>query len=195
VIEKINEVNRANPKAGIIIDLKERAMHLSAIEKLKAEIEESCKISVSQVFSNTSDVLHQRRSSHSLAELTETFSYDKAFYIRSSVRCGVVADLEGPVVLLGNLNAGGSLKSTGSICILGECSGEAWAGSAGDANAFLFAMSFKPVRIRIGDCFIGASDVPADLYGGPVMCGVTGNEITMRKHPEEILSKGCVTIE
>jgi len=195
IIEKINEVNRDTPKTSVIIDLKERSLHISEIEKLKAEVEQNCKISVSQVFSNTSDMLHQRRKPQKQAELTEFFSYDKAFYIRSSIRCGRVADFEGPVVLLGNLNAGGSLKSTGSICILGECSGEVWAGSSGDANAFLFALNFRPVRVRIGDCFIGASDVPADLYGGPVMCGVTGGEITMRKHPEENISKGCVTIE
>lgn len=195
IIEKIKEVNHDTPKNGLIIDLKERSLHISEIEKLKAEIEEKCKISVYQVFSNTSDLLHQRRKPQHLSELPETFAYDKAFYIRSSIRCGRVADFEGPVVLLGNLNAGGSLKSTGAVCILGECSGEVWAGSSGDVNAFLFAFSFKPVRVRIGDCFIGASDVPADLYGGPVMCSITGSEITMRKYPEEILSKGCVTVE
>lgn len=185
---------RSGVKSEAIIDLGERGMRPAEIERLKNEIEASCNIRVQHIFSNTADVI-PRRQRQTLEVSAPVREHQKALFIRGSVRCGQVIDHTGPVVVAGNLNAGGFIRSGSSVTVLGDCAGEIVAGATGDTDSFIFACGFRPVRVKIGSFALGISDIPSDVVGGHAICGVTGDSISVSRHGGGAEVKGCIEIE
>jgi len=75
------------------------------------------------------------------------------FYYRGSVRSGQIIRQNSSVVIVGDVNPGAEIKSTGNIIVLGSLKGTAWAGapgiSGGDLDCFVAALDFQPMQIRI----------------------------------------------
>jgi len=75
------------------------------------------------------------------------------FYYRGSVRSGQIIRQNGSIVIVGDVNPGAEIKATGNIIVLGSLKGTAWAGAPGrtdgDLNAFVAALDFQPMQIRI----------------------------------------------
>lgn len=67
-----------------------------------------------------------------------------------TVRSGQVVDAVGDILLLGDVNPGGTIRSTGSIHVLGNLRGIAHAGVEGDDQAIIAAASMSPAQLRIG---------------------------------------------
>lgn len=67
------------------------------------------------------------------------------------VRSGQTVEYEGHLLLLGDVNPGGTLRCTGDIYVLGALRGTAHAGSEGDAQAIIAASLMKPTQLRIAD--------------------------------------------
>lgn len=68
-----------------------------------------------------------------------------------TVRSGQVLEFNGDILLLGDVNPGGTVKSTGSIFVLGNLRGVAHAGINGDNEVIIAAASMLPTQLRIAE--------------------------------------------
>lgn len=74
------------------------------------------------------------------------------------VRSGQVLEITGDLLLIGDVNPGGTVKATGNVFIMGALKGVAHAGSEGNNEAVIAASVMKPSQLRISDCINRAPD-------------------------------------
>lgn len=71
--------------------------------------------------------------------------------IRRIIRSGQKLEVEGDLLLVGDINPGGLVISTGNIYIMGNLHGIAHAGANGDVEAIIAASYMKPSQLRIAN--------------------------------------------
>lgn len=71
--------------------------------------------------------------------------------ISQTVRSGQVLSVKGDLLLIGNVNPGGTLQATGNIYVMGNMHGIAHAGFNGDERAVVVATFMKPSQLRIAN--------------------------------------------
>lgn len=71
--------------------------------------------------------------------------------ITGMIRSGQTVEHDGDILLLGDLNPGGTLLCTGDIYILGALRGVAHAGTEGKADVIIAASLMRPTQLRIAD--------------------------------------------
>ncbi|QPC47047.1 septum site-determining protein MinC [Mangrovibacillus cuniculi] len=86
--------------------------------------------------------------------------------ISSFVRSGQVVTIRGDVLLIGDVNPGGTLRATGNIYIMGSLKGIAHAGCEGDSEAVIVASSMRPMQLRIAEQIHRAPDHKETEIGG-----------------------------
>lgn len=74
------------------------------------------------------------------------------------VRSGQVIEVPGNLLLIGDVNPGGTVKAGGNIFVMGALKGIAHAGCYGNDQAVIAASSMKPSQLRISDCLNRAPD-------------------------------------
>ncbi|WP_087971804.1 septum site-determining protein MinC [Oceanobacillus rekensis] len=89
--------------------------------------------------------------------------------VNQIVRSGQVLEIKGDLLLIGDVNPGGKVISTGNIYILGNLFGIAHAGFEGDHDSFIVASYMKPTQLRIADYISRAPDYESD--GVYMECG------------------------
>ena len=82
-------------------------------------------------------------------------------YIQSTVRSGTEIRHPGTVVVLGDINPGGSIVAEGDVLVWGALRGIAQAGSAGNGLCLIMALRLEPTQIRIADFVARAPEAPA----------------------------------
>lgn len=68
---------------------------------------------------------------------------------RGTVRKGETVEADKPLVILGDVDPGARVISSGSVIIEGCCMGTVTAGAGGDPEAFVCALTLLPARLRI----------------------------------------------
>lgn len=76
---------------------------------------------------------------------------DQAVIYTGSLRSGQSVKYDKSVIVLGDIKPGASISSDGSIFILGSLRGSAYAGAGGDDSAFVMALEFDPLQVRIAN--------------------------------------------
>lgn len=71
-------------------------------------------------------------------------------FLKGNMRSGEEFEAEHSVVILGDVNNGATIVSSGNIVVLGSLKGNAYAGIPNNENAFVAALSMEPVQLRIG---------------------------------------------
>ncbi len=93
--------------------------------------------------------------------------------IKKTVRSGQAIVHDGDVMLIGNLNDGGEIISSGNVVIIGEARGVIRAGSIGDEEAIIYATLMMPELVEIARHVIHVSEpvenAIAYLRGGKVL--------------------------
>jgi septum site-determining protein MinC len=74
------------------------------------------------------------------------------------VRSGQVLEVPGDLLLVGDVNPGGTVKAGGNIYVMGTLKGIAHAGCQGDDQAVITAAVMKPSQLRISDCINRSPD-------------------------------------
>lgn len=74
------------------------------------------------------------------------------------VRSGQVIEVQGNLLLIGDVNPGGTVKAGGNIFVMGALKGIAHAGCNGNDQAVIAASSMKPSQLRISECLNRAPD-------------------------------------
>lgn len=72
-------------------------------------------------------------------------------FYRGTLRDGQSIETEHSIVILGDVEVGCSVYSAKDIVVLGNLSGEVYAGATGNHNHFVVALDMNPQKLRIGD--------------------------------------------
>lgn len=72
-------------------------------------------------------------------------------FYKGNIRSGQVLEFTGSMIIIGDVNPGALVRAEGNIVILGALKGTAHAGCNGMTDAFVAALSMKPVQLRIAD--------------------------------------------
>ncbi len=76
---------------------------------------------------------------------------EEGYFFKGSLVDDNELEKEQSIVILGDVNAGCVVKSTGSIIVLGGLYGKAYAGTEGNARTFVAALEMSPEKIKIGE--------------------------------------------
>ncbi|USG68461.1 septum site-determining protein MinC [Brevibacillus ruminantium] len=83
-----------------------------------------------------------------------------------TVRSGQVLEFDGDLLLLGDVNPGGTIRTTGSIYVLGNLRGYAHAGIKGDTQVIIAAAVMSPTQLRIAEVISKPGEEWASSTGG-----------------------------
>ena len=89
---------------------------------------------------------------------------DDPLYMQGTVRSGVEIRHAGTVVILGDVNPGGSVIAEGDILVWGRLKGLAHAGSKGNAVSRIMALRMEPTQLRIADKVARPPETPPSEY-------------------------------
>lgn len=92
-------------------------------------------------------------------KLMELNSNTGQFY-KGNLRSGQVLEVETSIIIIGDVNPGAKVVSTGNIVILGSLKGNVFAGATGNDKSFVVALDMRPVQIRIADIIARSPDKP-----------------------------------
>lgn len=74
---------------------------------------------------------------------------DQAFLLKRTIRSGQQLFFPGNVVILGDVNPGGTVEATGDIVVMGNLRGNALAGCEGNQEAMITALEFSFSQLKI----------------------------------------------
>ncbi len=89
------------------------------------------------------------------------------------VRSGQVLEIEGDLLLLGDVNPGGTVIASGNIYIMGVLRGIAHAGCKGNKEAVILASKMEPSQLRVADIVSRAPDMK-DYENHDMECAYIG---------------------
>lgn len=85
-------------------------------------------------------------------------------YLQITIRSGVEIRHPGSVIVLGDVNPGGSIVAAGDIIVLGRLRGFTHAGSEGNTQAVILALQMEPTQLRIADVVARAPEQILDEF-------------------------------
>lgn len=94
---------------------------------------------------------------------TEREDLNEPLYLQTTIRSGVEVRHSGSIILLGDLNPGGSAIAAGDIIIWGSLKGIAHAGASGNRSSRIMALKMQPTQLRIADLVARAPEKSPDL--------------------------------
>jgi septum site-determining protein MinC len=86
------------------------------------------------------------------------------------IRSGQVLEVRGDLLLLGDVNPGGTVMAGGNIFVLGALRGIAHAGCSGNEEAVIASSVMKPSQLRIADVVSRAPDTTKVVDGVEMEC-------------------------
>lgn len=149
-LEQLLEQTPKNSKKDVPVTVEIGKRYLSDKQKtiVKNIIEENSEFFV-QTFQ--SDVILK-------SEAIELQKESEVKVINRVVRSGQILEINGDLLLIGDVNPDAKVIATGNIYILGHLLGVAHAGAKGDRHAFIVASYMKPNQLRIADYISRAPD-------------------------------------
>lgn len=159
-----SQTQKDEPNVPVTVKLGNRYLHKEQREKLVNLIEKGNNFTLQSCDSNLI----------SKDEALKWLANDEIKSINRIVRSGQVLEVTGDLLLIGDVNPGGKVISTGNIYIMGQLNGVAHAGSGGDNQAVIVASYMKPSQLRIADYISRAPDYePQGVY---MECGFVDEE-------------------
>lgn len=127
-------------------------------EKELKETEESLEEKeLLQITENSSDEdnLEEKRVIH---ETTSSCADNTGMFYRGTLRSGQTLETKDSLVIIGDVNPGATVIAGGNIIVIGALKGSVAAGSNGNHNAFVMALSMEPIQIQIADIIARSPD-------------------------------------
>lgn len=85
-------------------------------------------------------------------------------FYRGTLRSGQTIDVDGSIVVLGDINPGAQIIAGGNVVVLGCLKGTVHAGYPADRSAFVAALMMEPMQIQIGECIARSPDQKEKLF-------------------------------
>lgn len=96
--------------------------------------------------------------SKTLEEKLMSMNTNTGQFYKGTLRSGQVLEFDTSIVILGDVNAGAQVVSTGNVVVLGKLLGNVYAGASGKDSCFVVALKMNPTQIRIGDVIARSPD-------------------------------------
>ena len=111
------------------------------------------------------EVLDKIKTEKQREKVEETFPESRLgkngqFY-RGTLRSGQKIEVDGSIVILGDINPGAQIIAGGNVVVLGCLKGTVHAGYPDDKNAFVAALMMEPMQIQIGSFIARSPDQDA----------------------------------
>lgn len=81
--------------------------------------------------------------------VTNNFKSNRARLYEGRVKANRVVESDGHLILVGDVEEGGTLIANGNVIVLGKIEGSIQAGCMGNRNAYIIAMHLNPTDLRI----------------------------------------------
>ncbi len=148
--EKLSELNEVEDSPLISVRILTGNRYLTEDEKeeLKDLIRQKQNLIVNEIESNVIAI----DKAYEMLERQEIVS------VATIVRSGQVLEVPGDLLLVGDVNPGGTVRAGGNIFIMGALKGMAHAGFEGRDEAVIVASFMTPSQLRIADCISRAPD-------------------------------------
>ncbi|UFJ39052.1 septum site-determining protein MinC [Brevibacillus humidisoli] len=98
-----------------------------------------------------------------------------------TIRSGQVLEFDGDILLLGDVNPGGTVRSTGNIYVMGALRGVAHAGANGDDATVIASASLEPTQLRIAEVISRPGEEWADKQGSAEFAYVEDGKMMVAK--------------
>ena len=79
-------------------------------------------------------------------------------FYRGTLRSGQKIEVDGSIVILGDINPGAQIIAGGNVVVLGCLKGTVYAGYPDDKGAFVASLMMEPMQIQIGSCIARSPD-------------------------------------
>ncbi|WP_017726793.1 septum site-determining protein MinC [Halalkalibacterium ligniniphilum] len=129
------------PQVQVKLDVGNRFLDPEQNEQIHSIITENKNLAIERVDSNVI----------SKEEAERLINESQIVSIAKVVRSGQVITVEGDLLLIGDVNPGGTIQASGNIFVLGALRGIAHAGCNGSTDAVISASLLAPAQLRIAD--------------------------------------------
>ncbi|MCJ8343172.1 MAG: septum site-determining protein MinC [Cetobacterium sp.] len=146
LVSKVREAESFIGEAHTAIEFANRELTEEEENLLLDAIQKNTKIKISYVFSGKEDQMVEPQ--YFMGNIIEE---GLTKFYRGTLRSGNKLEFEGNIVVMGDVNPGAYVKAKGNIIVLGHLNGIAYAGSENENDAFVGALSMKPIQIKIGE--------------------------------------------
>lgn len=127
----------------------------------KRRVEPGQKEEIREIIASRGNLLIQSIEAEAEAEAAGLPGGDSVRIVKAIIRSGQVMHVDGSVMLLGDVNPGGTITANGHIYIMGSLRGMAHAGLGGDEKSIIAASHMRPTQLRIA----GVISRPPDEWG------------------------------
>ncbi|PAD66993.1 septum site-determining protein MinC [Bacillus sp. 7586-K] len=141
-------VHGSGPVIGVKVKVGNRLVNENQREKLEKVIKQKRNLIVESIDSN----VMTKDEALKLKQESEVTTVAKI------IRSGQVLKVTGDLLLIGDVNPGGTVIAAGNIFVLGALRGIAHAGVDGNQDAIIAASSMKPAQLRISQIINRAPD-------------------------------------
>jgi septum site-determining protein MinC len=182
----------SRPFSAVLNELKYKLSHSSAshiwegpdmkvkIKLGKRQITTLEEVALRELFSIRKNLIIQEFESDGVPYLIESNTCGIQL-LSGTVRSGQVLTHRGDLLLLGDVNPGGTIQSTGSIYVMGALRGLAHAGMKGEETAIIVASVLRPTQLRIADVISRPPDQWDDSDIGMKFAHLLNNQIAVEK--------------
>ncbi|MCR2820538.1 septum site-determining protein MinC [Lederbergia panacisoli] len=144
----LHGVDMDSPLISVRILSGNRYLNIDQQEQLKEMIRKKQNLIVEEIESNIITKTEAQR----IIDEQEVTS------VATVVRSGQILEVPGDLLLVGDVNPGGTVRAAGNIFIMGALKGIAHAGFTGRNEAVIVASFMTPSQLRISDCISRAPD-------------------------------------
>lgn len=156
VAEKFKESSKFLGDSSMGITFEGRFLDNDEIRELLDVINENSNVNIVCVVDN--DKEREEYFKKSVEEHVADMSANEGQFYRGTLRSGQVIESDTSIVILGDVNPGAKVVSSGNVIVLGSLKGTVYAGVSGRAESFVVALEMEPMQIRIGDYIARAAD-------------------------------------
>lgn len=155
IADKFLESEKFFKNARMAISFEGRQLSESEECQILDTIAQKTSIHIACIIDN--DEVREQYTKQKLDECLSAESGNVGRFYKGTLRSGQVLECETSIIIIGDVNPGAKILSTGNIVILGALKGTAYAGASGNEACFVAALDMNPVQIKIGN-IIGRSE-------------------------------------
>lgn len=155
IADKFLESEKFFHNAHIAISFEGRELSKEEEYQILDTISQKTSIHVVCVIDN--DEIREQYTKQKVEQCLSEESSNTGRFYKGTLRSGQVLEADTSIIIIGDVNPGAKVISTGNIVILGALKGTAYAGASGNEECFVVALDMNPVQIKISDV-IGRSE-------------------------------------
>ena len=188
LVEKFKSASKFFDKANMAVSFEGRTLSADEEREILQIISDNSDLNIVCVIDN--DELKEKMFKKAVEDKLCELSAQTGRFYKGALRSGQQLESESSIIILGDINPGAKVIAKGNIIILGSLKGTAYAGAAGNDEAFVVALEMAPIQIRIGDTIARCNDSGGrvkPISNDPMIAFVEDENIYIEKLDKEVL--------